>query len=924
LPGPFCFAWAGGTLAEQQTVVTTGATHGGVVQSVALVGDIEAAGVQVRNLASTGGLTAGDYYALTAGPGIAEGTTFIFDDNEAISGAPGSLNLSQPTGATLRSVTLTAVKSTEVGNPVVTVSAGSDVVEADLALDPDRYAITGFGMDADGIAVATAFLDWDGASGIMWLPITTSSRIEDDDQFGQPITRTVYTTTPTSVVATASGDVPAIISGLPSGDWYSVTNIPAAALSSLTPGLRYNIAGNGIQTGSTFVAPDPGATAITLDLPASSSDLNALLTITGPRTPNEDFDPAAHNRFDEEIVGLDISHDEGGFATLTIDLRNPAVGLLAVGRNLWCWLSWDAAWTPDGGAPPDLVPLFNGRLIGVPRLQAGEIVQLQFLARPDDFNAQKAALTEALQVPPYYDPVWLAANVGPDTVLETYSALWHIDRVSLALTVSDIIQGEDGIVDIGEDLALYDHFSLAYGQPPLVSATVSGTVSWQQQAEGIIDITRKVAQAFDAAGAAPFGLGFPILHQRGPRSPGSGGGALIQGLSDGLMSDWPKGGSSIGGGWSFTARTDPTGLPLNYITEASANNKGGWISPVNYRVRWAGPTPTAADENPLAGHSSNVQIMGTPANSLTANFPITTYKIRTNIEYRADRKRTETVAAVMVADVQRELSDSADADREEITLTSEYVAQGIDPGGGVPIGDLSYKSYFQTARGQSSFEYLLLAARAKIRARARAVDITFAVKWTDAIGLGLDLRKSVALTDRRLPGGSAAGKVKSYKLTVADGRMLGEFTIGATIGNGTPSEAADGSNAYVDAGYTDDYQVVAGGQLQLLDDELAYEPLDAFAIHDDGLDLAFLTADIAVNYCIVTNGLDVQLTELSSFQGSVAPNMHGDPMTAARELTTTVVLDLKPVTGAEFHTDFYPAVSQLSLPKTIDLAAESG
>jgi hypothetical protein len=42
-----------------------------------------------------------------------------------------------------------------------------------------------------------------------------------------------------------------------------------------------------------------------------------------------------------------------------------------------------------------------------------------------------------------------------------------------------------------------------------------------------------------------------------------------------------------------------------------------------------------------------------------------------------------------------------------------------------------------------------------------------------------------------------------------------------------------------------------------------------------------------------------------------------------RELFTRVTLDMRPVAGGEFHTDFFPAVSELALPKTIDLTAPS-
>jgi hypothetical protein len=69
--------------------------------------------------------------------------------------------------------------------------------------------------------------------------------------------------------------------------------------------------------------------------------------------------------------------------------------------------------------------------------------------------------------------------------------------------------------------------------------------------------------------------------------------------------------------------------------------------------------------------------------------------------------------------------------------------------------------------------------------------------------------------------------------------------------------------------------------------------------------------------------LTSQFDKLSSYQRLVAPTA-SDPISAMKTATTAVTLDLKPLTGNSFHTTFFPAVSQLWLPKTIDLAASSG
>jgi hypothetical protein len=62
------------------------------------------------------------------------------------------------------------------------------------------------------------------------------------------------------------------------------------------------------------------------------------------------------------------------------------------------------------------------------------------------------------------------------------------------------------------------------------------------------------------------------------------------------------------------------------------------------------------------------------------------------------------------------------------------------------------------------------------------------------------------------------------------------------------------------------------------------------------------------------------MAALDKHQNTIYP-ADGDPGTTLKGLTTSVTLDLVPVTGAEYHTAFFPAVTPLALPKTIDLTA---
>jgi hypothetical protein len=690
-------------------------------------------------------------------------------------------------------------------------------------------------------------------------------------------------------------------------------NISNVALASLVAGLQYNVTGNGIPVGTTFIAPDPGATEIELDQAPTSTQAGALLTLHGPRTPNEPFDPDVHLRFDEQVLSFEIAQGEGDFATLTIDIKNNSAGLLATGRNLWCWLSI--------AGDPDPVPLFNGRLIGVPKLAVDEVVQLQFLARPDDFNVQKLNLSEEMKVLPFWDPVWLATQQNnPDTVLETYSALWHTDRLSLDVTYSDILEGEAGIVTVGEDRAFYDNFTMAFGDAPLRQVSVSGTVSWEQTGEGLVDVTGPLVSAFGKEGNTA--RLFAHLGSTRWKTPISGGAIIYTFNGTSVKSSWPQPGTSVGGGWEVaTGVVDDPGDPdqgNSYSFCRDATAPIGYLKPISFFTQYIGPPP--ADEPGTDPPASDFTVFISHG-VWRYRFAYNAYSIRMVLRYQANRPRTETVRAVMVADIE-DLSDNAGTDStEEISYSSDKVAEAIEPSGGIPIGGPEARTYLQTDRGAASFEYLLLAARAKLRARARSVEITFGIDFPLAIGISL--RHSVALFDRRIPGGSAIGKVKQYRLTVGEDGMWGEFTMGCTIGKGLPITAAVGINAYVDDGYVDDgYQVVAGSQRMFLTDELAYQTLDQFEVVDDGLNLDHMTAGRAVKSCTVVNGTTVHLNALTPFNNvSLPKNGLSTPFDAMKKNLTKITLEMHPVTGSQYHTDFLPAISMLAIPQTIDLRA---
>jgi hypothetical protein len=133
---------------------------------------------------------------------------------------------------------------------------------------------------------------------------------------------------------------------------------------------------------------------------------------------------------------------------------------------------------------------------------------------------------------------------------------------------------------------------------------------------------------------------------------------------------------------------------------------------------------------------------------------------------------------------------------------------------GIPIGgtpdNVTARSFFPTARGITSVEYLISRARARLRFRSRAVKVGWECRFRDAVALSC--RKNATLFDPRLPGGAATGKVVSYSLSGGgNGKMIGKVEIGCAIGFGNSINVITGTPEYALAGYAQvGYQLYDG------------------------------------------------------------------------------------------------------------------
>jgi len=565
-----------------------------------------------------------------------------------------------------------------------------------------------------------------------------------------------------------------------------------------------------------------------------------------------------HEVEDEDVLALRIAHQEGDFAQLQVDVRNPRVGLLSTGRKRWAWLSWTDDLNPTAGA----TALFFGRLVGLPDQLDENVVSLAFVARPEDFDTQKRALAETLKVQPFYDPLWLneESRDDPDAVLEARTQLWHIDRVTHEVTVSDILQGEDGIVDVSGAF-LRDSLTVDLGSAPVRKVKVTAEVSWDQTAAGNVDLTSTLLAAFAAAGSRN---GFATSY-----------------TGEGLMRDWPEEGDRIGGGWEFGScsvdRVDGIALPT-VLSRAGFNN----------------------------GH---------------ADFPLWALSPTLTVNYDVARKRIEVVTFTLNADCQAILTEPGDEEVIEIEVASEDAGLPIDPAdtdnpdGIMPIGDLRNRAYFPTDRGKRSLEYLIALARAQLLSRARAANVSFSIPWR--MGLGLSLRKSATITDPRLPGGTVSGKIIGYELSASGtGEFIAHVSLGCTVGKGNTVSTVTGSPVYVVAGYSDDWQLYSGATYAPIAGEVTYEEFGDILPNDDGVDFFNMRAVDLVEQMTVYNGQSDQKPVLDAFRSDAA-----EAINALNQVFTEVDCDLKVLKAGPFTTEYPITVSDLMVARTIDLEA---
>ncbi|QCL83342.1 hypothetical protein CFBP5875_01370 [Agrobacterium pusense] len=519
------------------------------------------------------------------------------------------------------------------------------------------------------------------------------------------------------------------------------------------------------------------------------------------------FDPVLHARTELVATTYKLDHEEGGVARLTITCKNLGIGIMAPGRDQYILVS-----VSNDGETPKLI--FRGVANSMPANLAENLISLEFLGQPDEFDDLLLAFARTLATRPYVDELISGTNISdPAVVLEARSELFHIDPVTHEITLSDIID-YDRLVDLGPHY-VRDSMVPALGAPPIREASLNIVGEWAQSASGAVDISGKVNEGGGVNGRPT--------------------------LTD--VSSIGEVGELVNSGW----QVKETQQAFPDATETSRKYFDGRYQVVLHQ-RWSGKNEHGVDQ-----YESYVRTRYGVMPLAMWRYKATKFEM--SYDYRQPRREILKVTAT--ADVQdvrafgyeeEELDDiglnsltedsttpmweedtdylvgdkvifydqawvcqvahNSGDDFQDLlaewldypeSLIKPYMYRWVRTRKDIALHDEMAFSFFETDRGRQVAEHGLLRVRAYLRRRLRALTVTFRARWEDLYDI--TLRDGVRIEHHFFPAGWVRGKVISYsKVWTAEGMVrYVDVTLGVSVANGVSGTVPDGGTPYSEA-----------------------------------------------------------------------------------------------------------------------------
>lgn len=462
---------------------------------------------------------------------------------------------------------------------------------------------------------------------------------------------------------------------------------------------------------------------------------------------SEAYNSATHARDDEEMLSLVIEQEESEAAIAKVGITYREGSYIALGKRaaISCRRVDPETEQPTGA----VIPLFVGRITAAPVGIVGEVVELELVAKPNDWEDRRAAiLADYLELagPAYFDPLFFEAGAETDaaSVLLGSFAVLAWDRVTGECSVDDIRYTTDWITFDADQIA-NEGFSHDLATP-LKAVTIEVVAGWQQDASVLSTVSWAHGSRLEV-----------VAHQA-------------------CQDAWPKVGADLGGDWivqeSALAFSQAKMTKLGEIA-------GGYDSAIYsgdvpvYRARTAkvvlknGRRQTRKETYRLTV-SADVQDLMSPTTELK------TYTLRNVLGTGDDIAPWQQQVSYDVGDV---VFYSGKTYECRVAHTaSMYFATSLWNDLGSYAGRVG-SSYFATDRGQLSIEFANNLAFAMLVDRGRAARYTFTVPLADAIDIGISHLATISTP--LVPGGTARGKVVRYSLS-SDG--WAEIEIACLVG----------------------------------------------------------------------------------------------------------------------------------------------
>ncbi len=527
----------------------------------------------------------------------------------------------------------------------------------------------------------------------------------------------------------------------------------------------------------------------------------------------ETFDPKIHNREDEAVFNLRISHKEGEFPKALVEIKNPRVGLLAKNRKSRAFIAVERDHNP-----PSLI--FEGYVVAMPLVIEGETTTIEFSREgPEDANAFKEALI-ALKQPPYFDPLFMAEEDqdNPQEILDARSQLPHWFRDHGNIVFSDILEGRY-MLDIGDQF-IRDSLRISVKNIPFRAISVELTAEWVQSARGFCDITSKIKRHLENGEIHTLTGGrFSKQWQH-----------MVSGLHE-TGYRMVKSNLNLVGSRPITLQEEPKieAISHKYEIDLCLNWKYEQkrLETLRFTI-YNGVQPLlSCHQNQEAGRHKVLKIR---LQDITKDPETPYWKVHQPYK-QGDYVRFGDSVYQCTRDHESAKTFYQDYADWEHALRDNSA-----------LGDQARSSFFTIPRGGEAVHHAMEMARAYLAASSRCVHISVKVPLEMALDVSCD--HMMRLKDSRLPGKEVVGKVVAYDFTwegATDSRYA-KIAMASSIGK-NKGDIPDTSLPKTPSG-------------------IAYHPFDHQLPQQGITDPKKLTADHLVKHIEITNQTDQQIAHV--------------------------------------------------------------